>query len=646
MISIKTTLLILTYAIALLGFAPLVPFIAPVTKLFFILAFATGILSDRLHRYLPSYLSTTVSLCFFAYYGAQFNRNDIILPAVQIIIILLGVRLVSEKNSRNHLQCFLLALVALAGSSLFNLNMAFLLYLLLLLILVMASLVLLTFYEKDSSMTISYEIMKKIWLITCTMFAVTVPLTGFFFGILPRTQYPLWDSIRPAASQKTGFSEKIQPGMSTSTETEKILAFRAESPQLAPNDLYWRGIVLNQIVGNTWVRTEPPATESTTVKQGPIIRQTIFPEPSANHYLIALNIPREIAGTRAHLSNDHIFTRARLTKQRLKYDVISRTSDHITVTKGVQAAFYLQLPQGVSTRMRKTALELKDQANDDKSFLQQLNHFFVNNKFVYATKDLPTGSGSLDSFLFNGRKGNCELFAVSAATLLRLADIPTRLIGGYLGGEYNAIGGYYSVTEDMAHVWLEVYLPGEGWVMVDPSLWAVNGIDRPRSGLTQQTFTQLTMYLDLMGYYWNRVVITYDLEKQLSLVSVANENLKQLKITDITTSFLTVVFLAMFYLAWRLISKQLGKSTEEKLLQAFWQTLNENFGVKDPDRASGLHELAHQTGSIQVKRFADLYADIIYHDRRITPQESKELKNLLKFINRESTTRNSSNSLK
>ena len=517
MISIRTILILLTYSIALLGFIPLFPFIEPVARVLFISTFLAGGLADRLNRYLSHHITTAVSLFFFIFYGIQFNSANIVHPAANMIVILLGVRLAGEKSTRNHLQVFLLSLLALAASSLYSLNAIFLLYLPLLLVLVIVSLVLMTFHAKDSTMTITPLVMRKLVALATLMFAITVPLTVFFFMILPRTQYPLWDVLLSGTEKTTGFAEKIQPGISAAIENNKLVAFRAESREVAETELYWRGIVLNRIIReHLGVRVEPPAGEIPLVQTGPKVSQIIYPEPSSNKYLIGLNIPLQITGTQLSPARDHIFTRSRRSTRRIRYEVLSQPGE-TSMAKGVHRGFYLQLPQNVSARIRKVAEGLKQQNDDQRAVLTQLQDFYTTTRLSYSTIDLPVGLNSIDLFLFDRHKGNCELFAVSAATLLRLAGQPTRMVGGYLGGSYNKLGGYYTVTEDMAHVWVEVYLKGEGWVMVDPSKWAINaaGISQTQS---QWSAKQLMMYLDFFGYYWNRAVITYDLEKQLNLL--------------------------------------------------------------------------------------------------------------------------------
>ena len=78
--------------------------------------------------------------------------------------------------------------------------------------------------------------------------------------------------------------------------------------------------------------------------------------------------------------------------------------------------------------------------------------------------------------------------AASAATtprpssaLMRAAGVPARVVTGYLGGEWNPIGGYFVVRQSDAHAWAEVWLAGRGWTRVDPT--AVVAPERLRRGI-------------------------------------------------------------------------------------------------------------------------------------------------------------------
>ena len=75
----------------------------------------------------------------------------------------------------------------------------------------------------------------------------------------------------------------------------------------------------------------------------------------------------------------------------------------------------------------------------------------------------------VDEFLFVTRRGFCEFYASAFTVLMRAAGVPARVVTGYQGGEFNAIGEYLIVRQRDAHAWAEVWLEGRGWVRVDPT---------------------------------------------------------------------------------------------------------------------------------------------------------------------------------
>lgn len=97
-----------------------------------------------------------------------------------------------------------------------------------------------------------------------------------------------------------------------------------------------------------------------------------------------------------------------------------------------------------------------------------------------AKYDLNTGKMPQDQedfalwFLNEAKTGYCTHYATAATVLLRAAGIPAQYVTGYLVNVKN--GQAVNVTEDNAHAWVEVFINGVGWVMLEPT---------PGSGLSQ-----------------------------------------------------------------------------------------------------------------------------------------------------------------
>lgn len=118
---------------------------------------------------------------------------------------------------------------------------------------------------------------------------------------------------------------------------------------------------------------------------------------------------------------------------------------------------------------------------------------------------------AIDSFINQVRMGHCELFASALALMLRSQGIPTRVVSGYRGGEWSEPDGAYVVRASMSHLWVEVFFPGAGWVVFDPS---------PRSG--EQDASALGQFRRWMSWaglrakmFWYQQVIGFDRTVQL-----------------------------------------------------------------------------------------------------------------------------------
>ncbi|MBI3117671.1 MAG: transglutaminase domain-containing protein [Candidatus Hydrogenedentes bacterium] len=111
---------------------------------------------------------------------------------------------------------------------------------------------------------------------------------------------------------------------------------------------------------------------------------------------------------------------------------------------------------------------------------------------------------AVDAFIMQTRKGHCELFASAMALMLRSLGVPTRVVSGYRGGEWNDTDGTYMVRQYMAHLWVEVYFPDVGWVRFDPSPSDANFIDR-----VGKFRRMLSTYILKSKMFWYQEVIGF-----------------------------------------------------------------------------------------------------------------------------------------
>jgi hypothetical protein len=124
------------------------------------------------------------------------------------------------------------------------------------------------------------------------------------------------------------------------------------------------------------------------------------------------------------------------------------------------------------------------------------------------------------NFLFVRREGHCEYFASTMAVMLRTINIPSRVVNGFSGGEFNDVNSRYVIRASDAHSWVEAYIPGEGWMEFDPT---PAGNAQIHSG-----WRRLMLYMDAMSSFWREWVVNYDLAHQFRLSQDASRGSREL----------------------------------------------------------------------------------------------------------------------
>jgi transglutaminase-like putative cysteine protease len=115
----------------------------------------------------------------------------------------------------------------------------------------------------------------------------------------------------------------------------------------------------------------------------------------------------------------------------------------------------------------------------------------------------------LDRFLFSRRSGTCEHFASALTLLLRYQGIPARMVTGFLGAQWNPLGGYYAVRQKYAHAWTEAWVE-DRWQTLDatPPATSAPGVSRVAG---------LGMFLDTLRMRWHKYIIGFDASLQMDL---------------------------------------------------------------------------------------------------------------------------------
>ena len=126
------------------------------------------------------------------------------------------------------------------------------------------------------------------------------------------------------------------------------------------------------------------------------------------------------------------------------------------------------------------------------------------------------GDSNLKDFMGGKKEGHCELFATAAALYLRKLGIPVRLVSGYMGGQFNFVSHMLEVPERNAHVWLEIFQPGSGWLPFDPTPMIL------KTGSNSVLQDGAMVVFNALRFWFTRYVIDYDAKAQKELVVALN----------------------------------------------------------------------------------------------------------------------------
>jgi transglutaminase-like putative cysteine protease len=364
--------------------------------------------------------------------------------------------------------------------------------------------------------------------------ALAVPLAVACFLLFPRIGGQFWALPRDGQAT-TGLSDSMSPTAIDELVANYDPAFRAkfEGPLPPPEFRYWRGPVLNSFDGFTWRRERGiyyPATRVEPV--GEPLRYRITMEPTHRNWLFSLDTVDRSPRNLVHLSHDRVLWRSEPVSDTLSYDA----SSHLrTVPLGPLATLgrrhETRLPADRNPRALALARELRGASADDAAYARRVLDWFASNGLEYTLEPGRGGVDSVDHVLFVSRKGFCGHFASSYATLMRAAGIPARVVTGYLGGEWNPIGGYLIVRQSDAHAWTEIWLEGQGWTRVDPT--AVVAPERINRGVYDVLdgsasvavslrrapwLARLGQYWDGMNTWWRDRVLDFNLRSQLEFL--------------------------------------------------------------------------------------------------------------------------------
>jgi transglutaminase-like putative cysteine protease len=363
--------------------------------------------------------------------------------------------------------------------------------------------------------------------------ALAVPVGLAFFIFFPRLASPLWGIPESTLDAKSGLSGSMSPGSIQQLFMDDSPAFRVEFDGPAPSadELYWRGPVFWRFDGKSWNSSfygRNVLNEQRPDPGGRSWSYSVQLEPNERKWLFALDYP-EAAPPNARQTLDFQLLHQKPLVQLLKYSITSYPDllDAPELGDPLRSEA-LEVPEDSSPLTREFIGGLRLQAPSDAAFIRRVLEHFNQQPFFYSLNSPLLGNQPVDEFLFDTRTGYCEHYASSFAIMMRLGGIPSRIVTGYQGGWFNAMGNYFLVRQSDAHAWVEVWLADSGWTRIDPTAavsptrieqGSLGALDAPRHLLDYSWLRNLRNSVDIVQQRWNDWVIEYGAARQRQVLS-------------------------------------------------------------------------------------------------------------------------------
>jgi Transglutaminase-like superfamily len=346
--------------------------------------------------------------------------------------------------------------------------------------------------------------------LSCLIFLASL----LIFPILPRSN---WSGENQGETTAAGFSESVSFRTATIFWTERdstpvLWIFRGTSKSwrdLLPYGLL-RARALSHFNGVEWSDiggAKPAVDRSTQAKIAvPTVDLEMVRQPLYTAFLPAPYFTQNIVApdSRINLNKAGEWLSNSAAGKRFAYRAQVGTGGRIFASVDSAQPGQLEVDLKRFPGLIPLAARLGKGALTDKEKIGRVAHFFETEGFAAAIGSVEAAtekSNPVNTFLFETKRGHCELFATAGALLLRAMGVHSRLVVGFrLKAQEDS--DVLTVHNNEAHAWVEAWEEGRGWVPVDFTPFLAE----------ESTWLHRVMenFSDLAGAYWNRFIVSYD----------------------------------------------------------------------------------------------------------------------------------------
>ncbi|MDC4224162.1 MAG: DUF3488 and transglutaminase-like domain-containing protein [Candidatus Manganitrophus sp.] len=453
---------------------------------------------------------------------------------MHFLVYLMAYRLFHLEKSKDHLQLYLICFLQLLAAAGAGSGFAYALSFIFSTALLIWGLVVQHLKKEEESRfsnvrarpfrsVVPFPLMMSIHLLSVGALLPTL----IIFLLIPRIGIGFFQ--KQTAPQKiSGFSEKVDLGSMGSVIQDLSLVMRvipSEGEKSAPAHL--RGMSFDAYDGKTWKNTLsekaalPKFDRTFELRPGRLppdaFRKTILLEPIGTAVLFTVGAPVNIRGNFPSLVQDppgSVYFPS-VPFQRTEYEITATSELPFETDRVIHRIDYPSeireryLSSEVHPRIVALAHEIADPFPTVYQKVQAIERH-LRTEYTYSLEVAPSDRPPLEEFLFFQKKGYCEYYASAMVMMLRSIGIASRLVTGFLPGEWNEFGKYYLIRQRDAHAWVEVYFPEGRWLPFDPT---------PSAGQQTETpWTAMAAYVDWMQLRWERYIVRYSLRDQFALL--------------------------------------------------------------------------------------------------------------------------------
>ena len=407
-------------------------------------------------------------------------------------------------------------------------------------------------------------------------FLVTVLMTVILFIIFPRLPNFI-PSVIPKSIGEIGYNKDINNSQTSNLKLSSKVAFYVELEKAIAQDLlYWRGRVLTKTDGYNWYSHQNISGRSEKEFPKKIINQKFVYKQDFQGDIILLD--RAIRVFDSNLGVQRIPQtgefRSYLSNKRAKLSALSSLTPPTENIAKSAMSFYLQLPTRITPKLSELAKEFS--SKNASEIIKKFKYHILSNKFSYSLTPGPLYA--MSDFL-EKKVGYCTHYASFLGMVLRLNNIPTRLINGFQGGVYNDITSHYVVKANDAHSWVEYYANNK-WNRVDPTGFIsperinqggdnffnqneISTIDNNQNNIFSKSYYQVTKIITALNYKVSALIDNYDRSTQKRISDYLNLKIE----TMIYTGFgICLILIGLYYYSQRIKIDKTKKHPADALL--------------------------------------------------------------------------------